>query len=72
MAIIDTYKNSTLGLKGETPKVKVSATAASPNIVFDPTPGSQGDEVYNVNSQLDLDGKKPATYRDSAPEEASF
>ena len=72
MAIIDNFKNSNLGLKGETPKVKVSATAASPNIVSDPTPGSQGDEVYNVKSALDLDGKAPVTYRDRAPEEASF
>lgn len=72
MSIIDNYKKSAFGLKGETPKVKSGATSSSPNLVFDPTPGSQGDEEYNITSELDLDGKKPKAYRDNPPEGASF
>lgn len=72
MALIDDLSKSQLGLKGTTPEVPATATKLSPSIVFDPTPGSQGDEEYNVQSDLDLDGRKPASYRDSAPEGASF
>ena len=72
MAIIDNYKKSTLGLKGVTPAIKTSATSKSPNLVFDPKPGQSGNEEYNIKSDLDLDGKKPASYRDNAPEGASF
>ena len=72
MAIIDNLKTSTLGLKGNTPK---PITPAYKQVfkVDDPTPGAQGDEVYNVKSELDLDGKVPrGTYRTEKPREASF
>lgn len=72
MSILENFKNSELGLKGETPKIKASATKQSAGLVFDPTPGNQGDEQYNIVSELDLDGKTPKSYRDNAPEEASF
>jgi len=72
MAILDTLKDTNLGLGGETPKIKVSATDKSPNLVFDPKPGNGGDEEYNINSDLDLDGKAPKSYRETGPEEASF
>ena len=59
MAIIDDLSKSQLGLKGITPEVPVTATKLSPSIVFDPAPGLQGDEKYNVKSELDLNGKIP-------------
>ena len=72
MALIDKLQTSVYGLKGETPAVRAGATSKSSIHAFDPKPGSQGDEVYNMKSNLDLDGKKPVTYRDNAPEGASF
>lgn len=72
MALIDKLQDSVFGLKGVTPALRAGATKQSPIHAFDPTPGSQGDEIYNMKSDLDLDGKKPATYRDNAPEGASF
>ena len=72
MAIIDKFKTSTLGLKGNTPEPVIPAYKQIFK-VDDPTPGAQGDEVYNVKSELDLDGKVPrGTYRTEAPEAASF
>ena len=58
MAILDKFKTSTLGLKGNTPE-PISPAYKQVFKVNDPTPGAQGDEVYNVKSELDLDGKVP-------------
>lgn len=74
MALIKKVQDSNLGLKGRTPKIREGATQASKIHVEDPTPGAQGDEIFSKeHSQLDLDGQVPKnTYRNSAPEGASF
>lgn len=72
MALIDDLKNSNLGLKGSTPSKIPGSTQLSNIHVNDPRPGVGGNEQYRIKSELDLDGKKPAEYRDQAPEGASF
>ena len=53
MALIDKLQDSNLGLKGSTPKKGKGTDLSSDTHVFDPTPGSQGDEKIMFDSNFD-------------------
>lgn len=69
MAQLDLFKDSSLGLKGQTPKSREGSSRDSQLHV---QTGNRGLSIKPELSELDLDGKKPSTYRDNAPEGASF
>lgn len=50
MALIDRIQDSNLGLKGSTPDKGKGTDLSSDTHVFDPTPGSQGDEKIMFQS----------------------
>jgi len=69
MAQIELFKDSDLGLKGKTPERRESSLRTSQ------LHAQKNSNVFVINakaSSLDLDGKKPETYRENAPEGASF
>jgi hypothetical protein len=61
-------KGSNLGLKGTKPETREDALSTSQLHAQGSAPAAMKGE----HSVFDLDGKKPATYRDNAPEGASF
>lgn len=69
MAQIELFKDSDLGLKGKTPERREASLRTSQ------LHAQENGNTFVINakaSSLDLDGKKPNTYRDTAPEGASF
>lgn len=50
MALIDKIQDSNFGLKGSTPEKGKGTDLSSDTHVFDPTPGSQGDEKIMFES----------------------
>ena len=72
MGILKNQIGSRHGLKGETPDVRGGALKTS-TLHFQSSINDSPD-IEQKPSNLDLDGKKPAagTYRDNAPEGASF
>jgi len=69
MAQIEILKDSQLGLKGSTPSKREGASKESQlHVKVNGTSFSR----TSGQSTLDLDGKKPETYRDTAPEGSTF
>ena len=65
MALIDKIQDSNLGLKGSTPEKRKGTDLSSDTHVFDPKPGSQGDEKIMFESVYALP-QIPKAYRDRA------
>ena len=65
MELIDKIQDSNLGLKGSTPEKGKGTDLSSDTHVFDPTPGSQGDEKIMFESVYALP-QIPEAYRDRA------
>jgi hypothetical protein len=70
MALIDKLQDSNFGLKGSTPEKGKGTDLSSDTHVFDPTPGSQGDEKIMFESVYALP-QVPVAYREQSREALS-